>query len=448
MSKAISMTPGWEESMNMRVATELLGVLAWLALVVGPATAGTWSVPLDAPTIQAGIDSAAAGDTVLVAGGTYQESWITLKDAVVLRGETGEPGGVIVDAQQQGLVFYAEHTGNGALIEGFTIEGGLLAIASGGLYCEGIALTLRDCAFKDNAAPSGGGGGLGGDHVSLILERCTFLGNAADVGGGVYLTNSTLQLRDCDFITNTATRLGGGLACHDVDSEPCGCQFVGNSCQGAGGGVYWTYSDDVLFSDVTFRSNTAQAGGGIFVEDFTVPRFHGCIFEQNEVTTHGGAVICYDDAPLTECRFTGNTAGGYGGALFLGGSPTLTSCILENNEAEKGGAMACLGMQGLTTPTLLGCRFGDNQARSQGGAVWLGSGSHAVALTAQDTDFGGGVAPVGTTGYLQSGCSAHLRCCTTALFAWIGGVVTLDNEGCGTAVEPASWGRVKSLYGD
>ena len=44
-------------------------LIFFLTLVASPpAPATTWNVPLDAPTIAAGMDSAAAGDTVVVGG--------------------------------------------------------------------------------------------------------------------------------------------------------------------------------------------------------------------------------------------------------------------------------------------------------------------------------------------------------------------------------------------
>ena len=78
----------------------LPAVLA-ITLVLLPTlgTAATIHVPGDQPTIQAGIDVAAAGDTILVACGTY--TWygeatgdslglIRMKPGVCLRSETGE----------------------------------------------------------------------------------------------------------------------------------------------------------------------------------------------------------------------------------------------------------------------------------------------------------------------------------------------------------------------
>ena len=48
----------------------LLAISALVAIGL-PATAATIHVPDDQPTIQAGIDAASAGDTVLVACGDY-----------------------------------------------------------------------------------------------------------------------------------------------------------------------------------------------------------------------------------------------------------------------------------------------------------------------------------------------------------------------------------------
>ena len=81
----------------------------------------TYVVPDYTPTIQAAIDSAASGDTVLVRDGTYVENLHVLDKALTLKA-LGAPEATIIDGNQQGSVI--EVTGD-AYIEGFTIQNGL-----------------------------------------------------------------------------------------------------------------------------------------------------------------------------------------------------------------------------------------------------------------------------------------------------------------------------------
>ena len=78
---------------------------AVLLLLASSATAGTLKVPADFPTIQAAVDAAVDGDTVLVAKGVYPESvLIQDKSDLLLRGAgkpvidaTGQVNGLVVD---------------------------------------------------------------------------------------------------------------------------------------------------------------------------------------------------------------------------------------------------------------------------------------------------------------------------------------------------------------
>jgi len=71
----------------------LLQMVFALTLNPSPASSRTWKIQPDgsgdAPTIQAGIDSAAVGDTVSVLSGTYFEAIDFVGKDIVVRGAMG-----------------------------------------------------------------------------------------------------------------------------------------------------------------------------------------------------------------------------------------------------------------------------------------------------------------------------------------------------------------------
>lgn len=104
-------------------------LLAWLGGAALPACAATIHVPKDHKTIQAAVDAAAQGDTVLVEPGTYPER-IRLKEGITLRSAGDDARGnvglkraeaTIIDGGGAGAKGPALVLADGAVVDGFTV---------------------------------------------------------------------------------------------------------------------------------------------------------------------------------------------------------------------------------------------------------------------------------------------------------------------------------------
>ncbi|MFD9740857.1 nitrous oxide reductase family maturation protein NosD [Umezawaea sp. NPDC059074] len=132
----------------MRALPVLVAVLLTAGCATAPASTrpadGVIRVPRDAGTIQAAVDAARDGDTVLVAPGVYRETVQIKTPNLVLRGE--KRGGTVVDGEVRranGVVVTASgvtvenltvrnHTLNGVLVTGLSDERGGIARGSSG----------------------------------------------------------------------------------------------------------------------------------------------------------------------------------------------------------------------------------------------------------------------------------------------------------------------------
>lgn len=321
--------------MTRKLCPFLSSIVAVLLAAV-PAAAATIHVPADQSTIQAGIDAAAAGDTVLVAAGTYTGTGNRNLDFggvdLVLLSEAGPEATVIdgnsgTDGEANGFIFTGGET-PAAVVYGFTIKNCWAPTrtgyghSGGGMFIAGASPTVIGCTFQDNSANGGNGGGIiVTEASSLIITGCTFTGNYTNnAGSAIYCAqNSSAQI--------------------------ISCVMEGN----AGNGAITASSASASLLDCTIRGNGAvssQGGAALLLQSGNIVA-SGCLITGNQIGgtfSRGGAALRMDGtsgASITGCTFSGNYAGDVGGAVLLapGSDATLvlSLCVLWGDCGGNGG---------------------------------------------------------------------------------------------------------------
>jgi len=397
-----------------------MSAIVAVSSLVGLARADTITVGLgagyDFNDIQAGIDAAILGDTVIVADGIYTGSgnrdiYIHHK-YITIRSENG-PENCIIDcngseaAPHRGFYFYYSnyhYQGEyqeypNLILDGFTIINGY-ANVGGGIYCERSSPTISNCTFNGNTATSPynsyGGGMYNYDWDNVpTLTNCTFTDNSAvssgigsGTGGGMYNYESDPTLTNCTFTDNSAVSsgmggsTGGGMSNHGSSPTLTNCTFSGNSAS-YGGGMYNRNGSNATVINCTFSGNSASSGGGMHNIESS-PTLTNCTFTDNSAVSsgpgesRGGGMSNYGSSPtLTNCTFSRNSANSGGGMCNIESSPTLTNCTFTDNSAvgramggRRGGGMVNYE----SDPTLTNCTFTDNSAVGSGMQLSYGGG--------------------------------------------------------------------------
>ena len=147
-------------------------------------------------TIQACIDAAAPGDTVIVPAGNYNES-LTLSQPISLTGVSSTTAVIQAISGQRVLTVTGAAIDSSVVISGLTFSGGDV---SGGTTCFG--------GGTDNC----GGGILLTDNAQPIIQNVIIENNSARTGGGLYANETGgLFLDRVIFRNNTVFLSGGGF---------------------------------------------------------------------------------------------------------------------------------------------------------------------------------------------------------------------------------------------
>jgi hypothetical protein len=322
--------------------------LSTLILVLGMAAGALHAqllrVPSVYPTIQAAVDAAGYGDTILVAPGTYLENimiqgnvkTLTLASNFIFSSDTSDINNTIIDGSNPvnpnfGMVVFIKNQDStlSSKITGFTLTGGTgyYKTRGGGIYCIGAAPVIaynhiEDCSIT-GTGPTGAGIYFGiGDSSSVI-----------------YINHNLIKNNIITSASNTILATGAGISGYYLnavieDNIITDNMIAGNSTtDAAGAGIYFYKYDTIYHSYVIIQNNKVTynqieswgtTGAGLWLED-------GYGF--TEFTVVGNTISD------NECRSTGSNGYAMGGGIYLynpGIGCVISTNIISGNSALEG----------------------------------------------------------------------------------------------------------------
>jgi hypothetical protein len=281
-----------------RMGFVIVAMVAWAVTATGTVR----HVPSEYPTIQAGIDAAVDGDTVLVADGTYTGDGnrdIDFTGKPILVTSENGPENCIIDCEgseedpHRGFYFQSGED-SASVVQGFTIKKG---------WVKGQSLQ--------------------------------------DLGGGILCYYSSPVIIN-NIITDNWAIYGGGIFCWNSISTILGNVIDSNACMGNGGGIR-CYNSGLYIKENIIRRNGASSGGGIECAGWPSPRITNNLIYSNWAGWYGGGIACFysdpqiDNNTITKNEATGNQESRGGGiASIMGSSPTMTNSILWGDSTSTG----------------------------------------------------------------------------------------------------------------
>ena len=290
----------------------ILGHWATIALLLlggVAAAASTINVPKDQPTVQAGINAANTGDTVLVAPGTYYENIDFKGKAITVAASGSDPSLTTIDGGNKfntSTVTFQSGELRSSILSGFTIRGGgITNLAGGGIHIFQSAPTVRNNTITSNAC------------IGIYVGS----GDALIQNNTISNTENTFPLNSstCTF-SPAAVELDGSYSIGSYTSSSIIGNTIENNLDGlVAGGITVISAEGALIQNNTIRNNSGgNVGGIVAVDTRTISILQNLIY--------------------------GNSAGCGGGALSTTGQGVyvINNTIVDNTSTNNAGYSNCI----------------------------------------------------------------------------------------------------------
>ncbi|NLB55743.1 MAG: hypothetical protein GX811_08275 [Lentisphaerae bacterium] len=263
----------------MRLKSSLTSALTLILLAIQTQTfAANWHVKVSGndtndgsswetakATIQAAVDVAQVGDTILLTNDTYYlTSEIVITKPITIRSAFNSQANIDADYNSRCFRVNTGTTEAPVLFERIQIAYGVTDGPGGGIYAEpGSLVFAHFCTIVANTTTGEGGGAY-----NIYATACSIVGNNASRGGGV-----AYSIVDSSHVTNNeASEYGGG----SYESELNNCLVWYNKATTSGGG---TYKGKAINCTILQNKTINGFGGGV-----SYSTVHNSIVYYNDAT--------------------------------------------------------------------------------------------------------------------------------------------------------------------
>jgi len=327
-------------------AARCISLFAFSLWALSTAHAATINVPADQPTIQAGINAAANGDTVLVAPGTYNENIDFNGKAITVNSSGGAAATIIDGGAAPGLavVAFQSNEQRTSILSNFTVRNGgavtFTSRAGGGIYISAASPTILNNIITENQCNgidvAWGAALIQGNTISATMNAdnayCSFEPVALVLEGNQ--SNTTMYN---SVIGNTIenNQSSGDSAAAIFIWASNGNIIVGNTIRNnvsSQGAVQMYNSESIIFSQNLVYDNSVSgdvvgydgAGGLYLAVPDGGPPFYGVMVNNtfaNNTTPSGAfnqpASQVLVDGDVSEFSFVNNVIYGTGSSPLL-----------------------------------------------------------------------------------------------------------------------------------